>query len=120
MPTAAVQDIDRRFALARELWLCDRSDEAERILRSLTGLSPPDVEVAFLRAEIARSGGRLTTAARLILDLCRTRDFDRATSLRGAQFIQECGRHDLAGQLCDAALEKCNSDAGLLALAGNI
>lgn len=120
MQQKPIHDISAQITHARDLWLRDRPDAAEAILRTLALRLPDSPDIGFLRAEIARSGGALTTASKLVFELCCANGFESAVSLRGARFIQECQRHALAIRLMDELIARDGANAEALALAGTL
>ncbi len=111
---------DAQFALAQSLWQRNEVDRCEVILRELLAHEAEREDAAMLLAELLRSQGRLGAASRVVFEFCRQRDFEPATSARTARFIQECHRHAMAAEVCDAAVARGANDPALLALAGNI
>ncbi|MGH8211616.1 MAG: tetratricopeptide repeat-containing sulfotransferase family protein [Rhodanobacteraceae bacterium] len=111
---------DAQFALAQSLWQRNEVDRCEATLRELLTRRPGREDATLLLAELLRSQGRLDAASQAMFEFCRKRDFEPATSIRAARFIQECHRHVLAAEVCDAAIARGGNDPALLSLAGNI
>lgn len=111
---------DAQFARAQSLWQRNEVQQCEIILRELLAHEPAREDAAMLLGELLRSQGRLEAASRVAFEFCRERDFEPATSMRAARFVQQCHRHALAAGICDAAIERGANDPALLALAGNI
>jgi hypothetical protein len=118
MPTA---DPDAQLAVARDLWRQNRAAEAEAALRDVVALRPRREDAAMLLAEVLRSQGRLGAASGTLRELCRANGFEPGLSLRAAQFVRQCDRHRIAGEICENALAgHAPPPAELLALAGHV
>jgi tetratricopeptide (TPR) repeat protein len=118
--TTITSRADAQFALAQSLWQRSELVRCEEVLRGLLAQQPAREDASMLLAELLRSQGRLGAASQIVFGLCRERNFEAATSLRGARFIQECHRHAVAAELCERAMERGGAVPALLALAGNI
>jgi tetratricopeptide (TPR) repeat protein len=111
---------DNQLAMARELWRQSRNAEAEAVLRGLMEFRPNHEDTAVLLAGVLRSQGRLSAASQVMLDVCEANGFEPSLCLRAAGFAQQCDRHAIAAQICQAALARGGVPPELLALTGHV
>ena len=114
------KNADLRVVAADALWHEGQTDVAVSLLREVLAREPAHPAALDTLARICRNDGRLGEASALMADLCRLPDITSETFLDGVQFIQQCQRHRLAADLCDARIASGHADAALFALAGNI
>ncbi len=108
------------FELASALWQRGEVAKAEAILRDIVARVPAHEDSTMLLAEVLRGQGRLDAASRAVFEFCSARGFDLQASLRGARFIQECQRQQMADEVCRKALARESASPELWNLAGNI
>jgi LPS sulfotransferase NodH len=121
MPSVSTVEPDAQLAIARELWRQNRPADAEAVLRPIVESMPRREDAAMLLAEVLRSHGRLGAASEALRTLCRANGFEPGVGLRAAQFVRQCDRHRIAGEICERALsQQAAPPAELLALAGHI
>lgn len=109
-----------QLAAAKAAYQGNDPVRAEALLRELGMREPAREDVAMLLAEVQRSQARLSAAAETLLAVCRANAFEPGLSLRCAEFVRQCDRHAVAGQICEGALAGGASAPELLVLAGNI
>lgn len=120
MNTPLEPDEDERFRTARALWQQGQVAAARALLDDFLTHHPMHLEATSLLATLLQSQAELNAASQLMSDLCRQSGLGVAITLRCAQFIRQCQRHELAAILCEDALARGNASAELLALAGNL
>ena len=121
MPSVSTVNPDAKLAVARELWRQNRPADAEAALRGIVASMPQREDAAMLLAEVLRNQERLGAASESLYALCRANGFEPGLSLRAAQFVRQCDRHRVAGEICERALAQRGApSAELLALAGHI
>lgn len=121
MQATDTNSIDATLAAARAHFQRNETAQAEILLRGILAQAPAREDVAMSLAKVLQSQGRLGAAAEVLLELCRANGFEPALSLRAAQFVQQCDRHPIAGEICEGALARDATPSGeLLALAGHV
>ncbi|HET7610227.1 MAG TPA: sulfotransferase [Rhodanobacteraceae bacterium] len=121
MPSVSTVEPDAQLAIARELWRQDRPADAEAVLRDVVATMPRREDASMLLAEVLRSQGCFGAASEALRTLCRANGFEPGLGLRAAQFVRQCDRHRIAGEICERALSRqAAPPAELLALAGHI
>jgi tetratricopeptide (TPR) repeat protein len=120
-PKPSTVEPDAQLAIARELWRQNRPADAEAVLRRILESMPRREDAAMLLAEVLRNQGRLGAASEALSTLCRANGFEPGLGLRAAQFVRQCDRHHIAGEICERALsQQAAPPAELLALAGHV
>lgn len=116
----AKHDPTDQLQTAQLLWQQNRVDAARELLEALLAEHPGHAEATGLLAQLLQSQGRLGAASHLMAEQARASGLAVPFTLRCAQFIQQCRRQPLAASLCEEAIAAGKTDAGLLALAGNL
>ena len=117
--TAYPSSMELRYWLGHAHWQVGDAGRAETELRRVlaAGLH---VDAGKLLASVLRGVGRLNAAAECMAGIARAQETDMVGLLACIQFVRECQRQELAGQLCTQALGRGLGDPRLHALAGQI
>lgn len=108
-----------RYRLALILWNDNEVDACERVLRDVLAIEPDHAEAVYLFAQLYRSQGKVNAAAVSLHAWC-ARSMHNQTTLRGALFVSQCQRQDLALELCDREISRNPTNASALALSANL
>ena len=112
--------IQLRYWLAQVLWQDNEVQACERVLGDLLAVEPDHAEAVYLLAKVWRSQGKLKTAATWLHDWCMRSAARVETTLKCAQFIEQCQQQRLALELCDREIARGTTDVRVLASSANL